>query len=532
MDDSGPGLAQKVAELAESLRSVEARLAALEGAAAPPRARPVSALPAAPLSAAVVATGMSAPSYAALLGRALFVLAGAFLVRALTDSGALPRGAGVALGLAYAATWLFVADRAGRPASPSGATAATAYGITALVIACPLVWEAATRFEVLPAAGAAAALFTVAVAALAVSVGRRLQVLGWATALSTLATALALIVATHSLVIWCAYLVALALLAWAASDRAGWPGVPWATALAADLVVLEMIWIVSRPEGLPEAHASLSRGAVLALALALFAAPLAGWATRSFGRPLGHRPAPDAFEIAQSGAALLLVVFAFSKLLPVAGIPPSLFWVVAGLAMAALPARVVGPNAPVYGAILLLGAALASGLVAFAGHAFLGPPAPDSPTWDAVLVVTAAAVSTALLVRGVRSDSGGRVARGVMLALACAVIAGVAAFAERALAALVAPDGDPARIACVRSAVLAALSVLLASCGRLPSFSDLARLGYPVLVFAALKLVFEDFPHGRPATLVATFVLYGAALIAVPKILRHGGDREDGRKIS
>jgi hypothetical protein len=142
--------------------------------------------------------------------------------------------------------------------------------------------------------------------------------------------------------------------------------------------------------------------------------------------------------------------------------------------------------------------------------------------------VTAAAFSTALLVRGVRSGSGGRVLRGVMLALACAVIAGGAAFAERGLSALVASDGDPARTAAVRSAVLAALSVLFASCGRLPAFSGLARLGYPVLVFAALKLVFEDFPQGRPATLVATFVLYGAALIVLPKILRFGGDREDG----
>ena len=62
--------------------------------------------------------------------------------------------------------------------------------------------------------------------------------------------------------------------------------------------------------------------------------------------------------------------------------------------------------------------------------------------------------------------------------------------------------------------------MLLASCWRLPTLSPLARLAYPVLAFSALKLLFEDLPHGRPSTLVATFVLYGAALMIVPRLLR------------
>jgi hypothetical protein len=518
MDDSGPELAKQVAALAESLRSVEARVAALEGAAAPalplPSAAPVPTADQGSVPSA--ATEPAVPSIAALAGKCLFVLAGAFLVRALTDSGTLPRGAGVALGLAYAMTWLVVADRTGRNGSAAAATAATAWGVTALVIACPLVWEASTRFNVLPPAGAAGALFAVAVAALAASVRRNLFALAWASVLSALVTAIVLIVATHALVAFATFLAFLAAASWAASVRTGWLGLPWAPAVAADLLVLEVVWIASRPEGLPEAYMGLSPGAVLALALALFAAPLAGTVRRAFGR-VG---APDAFEAVQLGAALFLFVFAVSRLTPLAGLPPSLVWGLAGLVAAVAPERIVGSMAPAYGAVLLVAAAFASGLAAFARHAFLGSPVAAMPSPDSVLVLSVSALATALLARRVRAGASGRALRGAMFTLAGVSILGVGALAERGLALVVAPDGDPGRTASVRTAVLAAASLLLAACGRLSALSGLARLATPVLAFSALKLLFEDLPHGRPSTLVATFVLYGAALMIVPRILR------------
>jgi hypothetical protein len=422
----------------------------------------------------------------------------------------------VALGLAYSMTWLVVADRAGRTTSARSAMTATIFGVTALVIACPLVWEASTRFNVLPPAGAALALFAVTAAALGASVRRNLHALAWVSVLSGLVTAIVLVVTTHALVAFAAVLVVLAAASWAASVRTGWPGLPWAPAAVADLVVLEVVWIATRPEGLPEAYLGLSRSAVLALALALFAAPLAGAVRRAFSRA----GTPDAFEAVQTGAALFLLVFAVSRLTPSAGLPPSLVWGLAGFAAAAAPARAVGPMAPAYGAVLLVAGALVSGLGAFAGHAFLGPPVGGMPSPDSVLVLSASAVATALLARRVRAGENGLASRGAMIALACVSIVGAGAFAERGLVLVVVPGGDPGLTASVRSAVLAAAAVLLASCRRLPTLSPLARLAYPVLAFSALKLLFEDLPHGRPSTLVATFVLYGAALIVLPRILR------------
>ena len=515
MDDRVSGLEKQVAELARSLRSVEARLAALEGAAAPALPLPVAA----PIPAGGQASVPSAaiepaiPSIAALAGRCLLVLAGAFLVRAVTDSGAFPRGAGVAVGLAYALTWLVLADRAGRAGSSAYAAA---WGVTALVIACPLVWEASTRFDVLRPTAASAVLLAVAAAALGVSVHRDLPALAWAAVLSVIPTACLLLVTTHALVTFGVLLVILVAGAWAASVRRAWAGLPWLPAVIADLVILEAVWIATRPEGLPEAYAGLSRGAVLALALALFGVSLAGTVRRAFGRG----GTPDAFEAVQLGAALLLAVFAVSRLTPLAGFPPSLVWAVAGFVAAVAPARAVGSTAPAYGGVMLLTAAVASGLAGFVRDAFVGSPATGRPATSSLVVLVLSAAATVLLAGRLRAGSGGAVLRGAMFTLACVSIAGAGALAVLGLALLVAPDGEPGRTAAARGAVLSVAAVLLASFRRLPTLAPLARLTYPVLAIAGLKLLIDDLPHGRPSTLVATFVLYGAALIVVPRILR------------
>jgi hypothetical protein len=41
-----------------------------------------------------------------------------------------------------------------------------------------------------------------------------------------------------------------------------------------------------------------------------------------------------------------------------------------------------------------------------------------------------------------------------------------------------------------------------------------------VLLVGAVKLIAEDFPHSRPATLFIALAFYGGALIAAPRIAR------------
>ncbi len=45
---------------------------------------------------------------------------------------------------------------------------------------------------------------------------------------------------------------------------------------------------------------------------------------------------------------------------------------------------------------------------------------------------------------------------------------------------------------------------------------------YVVLILGGIKLIAEDFMSGRPATLVLSLAVYGAALIVAPRWVRRG----------
>ena len=96
-------------------------------------------------------------SLATLLGRSFIVFGGAFLLRALTESGKLPGAVGVGLGLLYSLIWLVAADRA----AASNRVSASFHGVTATLVALPLVWEATARFHLVTPSGGALMLAVV-----------------------------------------------------------------------------------------------------------------------------------------------------------------------------------------------------------------------------------------------------------------------------------------------------------------------------------------------------------------------------------
>ena len=100
-----------------------------------------------------------------VLGRAMLGIAGAYVLRAVAESGSFPKMAVVVLALAYAAMWLVWAARV--PAEAHFAS--TAYATTAALILAPMLWELTLRFAVLPTPMTAAVLcaFVVAASALA-----------------------------------------------------------------------------------------------------------------------------------------------------------------------------------------------------------------------------------------------------------------------------------------------------------------------------------------------------------------------------
>src|SRR5215471_21316915 len=153
--------------LSAKVEELEARLSALEKqptATTHPPVRTES-------PAAISPTPYDIPSLPrpgaalAVVGRVFVGMAGAYLLRALAESGAVSQLAVVAVALAYATAWL---AWAGVRAADGFARIASA--ITAVLILSPMLWEVTMRFHVLPPGAAAAILCTFASLA---------TVLGW-----------------------------------------------------------------------------------------------------------------------------------------------------------------------------------------------------------------------------------------------------------------------------------------------------------------------------------------------------------------
>src|ERR1039458_4242619 len=135
-------LAQRVLYL-EQLAGLSASAGAPESVSEAPSAHPLAEMP-----------GMLP-----VVGRALLGLAGAYLLRALTESGTLTVEAGIGAGIVYALLWLFRAAR-----SPATERLKTAFdSLPAVLILCPLLWEGTIRFHAIGAWTAACVLLAFAI---------------------------------------------------------------------------------------------------------------------------------------------------------------------------------------------------------------------------------------------------------------------------------------------------------------------------------------------------------------------------------
>src|SRR5690349_5913481 len=130
--------------LAERLRAVEGRLAILEhpdGARLAPAVAP-------PVIEQPVAWHPALES----LGVGLVGLGVGYFLRALVESGTMPAGPGVALGILFAGLWLVAAVR----------RAESLFAVTSALVLGPLLWEATTRFHVLSPWAAAGTVLVLA----------------------------------------------------------------------------------------------------------------------------------------------------------------------------------------------------------------------------------------------------------------------------------------------------------------------------------------------------------------------------------
>lgn len=558
------GLESRLAALAGAVRDLEARVAALETGVPRPAAPGASFLDGGELALSDPAL----PSPARILGlfgRVCLILGGAYLIRTLVDAGTLPPAAGVAAGLAYAATWAFLANRARQGLD------ASYHALASILIAYPLIVESTTRFGILAPGLAAFLLLAMTCLHAAVAWRRDLHPILWIATLFSLASGFAMMASRQAIEPFTAVFLALGAGAlWLTYGRR-WHGLRWPTALAADASVLVLALVASWPGGPPPSYRGLSPNRALFLALALAAIYIGSFAARMLQR----RRVVNAFEMIQTALVLLA---GFGGAVRIAGASGSglgllgagislagagcyaaavpfaedqedtranfnfftflalIFLLLGGPIVLSLPAFAAfsgGLGLAVMAAALrlrrtvlvfqcglyLTASTLASGLLPWAFRAFTEPAGPAVPVPAAGLASLAALSATLLLFFFRRpADPVPVRMRWTVLVLGTQAAAICGALIIRACCGSGA--ADPGGLALARTGVLSVLAVALAWLGRRAPELELKWMVYPILALTTLKFLFEDMAVGRPLTLFLAFMFFGATLILSPRLLK------------
>ncbi len=553
----------RVDELARRLVNLEARLTALEQRLASGYGIPAPEIPEPSPAPAPAASASANPL--PIIGRSLLGLAGAYVLRALTDSGVLPPAAGVATGLLYAFAWLLSVARIPVERRLSAILAAA----TSMAVMAPLLWEASDRLHVVPPWTAAAVLVSFVLAALLLSRFRPRPAVTAIVAAVASVLSLALLLGTRNIAPFTFALLAIAAAVELSECTSGPTRARLLTAILAATAVLLFARLISRAGGLPEGYAPTSPSLLLAAQLTLLAIYLAAAVVQSVFR----RRAMSALEMFDAALALPVafggIVWVFhgnSALILTLGVWATLaglafyavsfllfdhenktnfrlwssFGLVLVLAGTFLPfsaafvwipwclcalvccwvafARRL-PTLGLHGAIYLLLSAVASQAAA-RSLLELFDPSPAAFPWPSALALLAAAalcwaavaLSPAPTTAAWRNIASSLAVAATLCLLLAASVFRLVASAWSAIASL------PA--ATVSTAVLTSVAVTLAFLSARWRRRELAWLVYALMALGAYKLITRDFPRERNLSLVVSLLFYGGALILLPRILQ------------
>jgi len=542
-------LQREVRELASRVAQLESQLGLTRQAAeTPPVESPRSVVP------------PDAVSLFPLAGRALLGLAGAYLLRSLTESGAIPAKAGAATGILYAMAWLVWAART--PATRRLETAV--HGLTSVLILSPLLWEATLNLHAIPNWMASAMLIVFGIFGLAVSWRKNLLAVATIVTLAVLGTSAALLLATHDLPPFTTAFLAIGAAVEASACLDHWLGERWLAAAATDLSVLLAAWLATNPRGLPEIYAPISHTWLICALAALAAIYLSSTIVRTLWRGFPF----TGFEIAQSSVAFAITLdgglrlshtdprlspaigtlaliggvacyllsflklegqggttrnfytystFAIALVLAGTGIlssgNPEALWFLLAIA-GAVAGRFFGRmTLSVHAAAFLLLALVSSGAALQASAMLLGSAPWDGATLAALWMGAVAAVLAYLFTA--------RTFQAVRLITAAAAVCCCAGTAAGALTAVYhytfGADANVAYCATLRSAVLAGTALLLAWSAARWKYLELSRLIYPAMILGGYRLLTHDL-HEQKAALFLSLLIYGAALTALPRL--------------
>lgn len=563
MDDRLPQVEARIEEIVRALNGVEARLTTIERRLDRADDSLLAGAQPQEVSAQPHRAGPDAIDVISLVGRTFVAVGGAYLLRALTDSGAVAPAVGIALGLLYAIGWIARADRAAETRRLS----AIFHGTAATLIAYPLIWEATTRFHSFSPEGSTAALAAVTALTLTVAWRRSLASLAWIAVIVALPTTLGLIVKTGSLVSFSAFLIALTLAVHWFDRRQWWRLLEWPVALTTDLVLLELA-VRTLTTSTDDALA-----VVVALQLALPVGGLVVIGVRTLLRDatvttfetvqstlamaVGFGGALSVTEHVGAGAGALgvaallfgttsyalaflfverergslanlyfyttlaLVLILAGVAVVTTGAPRMLMWTTLGGTGIWLAGRYRRPWLAIHGVVYTLAAIAVSGLLGLATSGLIGPVRQSAVAIGVVpAIVLLAAISCCWLHAGhERPGFSGRIPRLLAVFVVLWAFAGLTvALLVQTLASTAVNGADAGIVATIRTIVLVGAALLLAWVGRRDRFLEERWLVYPLLAATGLKLLVDDFMHSRPATLFIALALYGATLILVSRL--------------
>jgi hypothetical protein len=566
MDERLARLEQLVGSLETSVRQLERRVVLLEGSgdAAPVREPRNAVEDAAPAASTPAVQALAAfRSTPALAGRSLLVLAGGFVLRALTESGTVSPVTGIALGLAYAAVWVAAAAR---DAHRGRQLSAGFFAACAATIGNPLLWEAVTSFGVMSEAAAALALTGMTGVGLVVAARWNMRGAAWVFGLGCVATAVALAMARPPGEASSAVLVGLGL-AWLGFDRRrGWGGLHWITAAAADLAVLRLTALAVVTHALPGGFGIVHPGVVVMLQAVLvigYLGVVAARVVRGDGRIRGFDvvqsvavwavgwggavrlarahdwPTGGLFALALAvGAASYIAAFgivdrrhgrnrAFYFLSSVgvgllllgmselAGVWTAAAWAAIGVVVALVGIHWDRVTLRVHAVVLLVAAWAASGLAGMVLGSLRGFGVTVGGGVLAVAVLT-------LIAAGIILAGRRRVTSGWMERLPLAILLGMSSFAIAAVLVAVTRPVAPGTEVALGTVALAAVTIALAFLASRWGVVEAGWLVYPVLVLTGLKVVSHDLAAGRALVLVVALAAYGFSLVVAPWLLRSG----------
>jgi hypothetical protein len=537
----GPELLRRIGELEARITRLERRLE--PAAAGAPRAPE-------PAQLALIESVTAVP----VLGRAVLAIAGAYMLRALTEAHILPPQAGVFAAIAYAVFWLVWAVRL-----PAGRRAETVvYSLTSALVLGPLLWEATLRLRALSTWNSAAVLLAFTCIGLLVSWRKNLLFVATISVLTAVLTGAVLLIGSRDVVPFLLLLVLIASAVEISACLDHWLNERWLAAAAADLVVLLATYLVSNSRGLPESYAPIPRWVALAAQLALPTIYLSSTLVRILLRGSLF----TIFEVAQIAAAFTVAVGGGLRLgnswivsidaalclgsaaaCYAAGtalkghnsrvlVTVGFVLVLAGLRLA-LPAgwAAAVASALALGCMLLRTTAFrwqsagyllfalgSSGALAQATEALLDA---HDLTGSVLPLVGETAVALACFVLAARAGSGRRLNQTILAGAAFWLLAALGAAAIAALYhAVFGPLASHAYCAAGGTTALAGGAVLLAWIGSRWTAWNVMPLVYPAMALGAYRVLLVDLRQDSKMALVVSLLVYGTALLLLPGLMR------------